>query len=111
MRRFLSIFLAFVLAAGAQQIGQNSTGAAATTTFTVNSQLVVETVSVRDKSGKPVEGLKASDFTVTEDGAPQTIKLFEYQRLEEPAADAPPPAPVAATPLARLPHSYIAPEA
>jgi VWFA-related protein len=53
--------------------------------FTINQQLVVETVSVKDKSGKPIEDLSASDFTVTEDGAPQQIKFFEFQKLDEKA--------------------------
>src|SRR5579871_3300559 len=82
-------------------------------TFKTTTQLVVETVSVKDKSGKPIEGLSAKDFTVTEDGVPQTIKFFEYQKLEEPAAPAdtaaaPPSQPV--TPLAKYPHSQISPE-
>src|ERR1035441_10304705 len=62
-------------------------------TFTGESQLVVLNVSAKDKSGKPVENLKAGDFTVTEDGKPQLVKIFEYQRLEEetlPALPAPP---------------------
>ncbi len=33
------------------------------TTLTVNSQLVVETVVVKDKQGKFVSGLTAKDFT------------------------------------------------
>ena len=37
----------------------------------------------RTKSGDPLENLKASDFTVTEDGKPQQIKVFEFQRLED----------------------------
>ncbi|HTS77296.1 MAG TPA: VWA domain-containing protein [Bryobacteraceae bacterium] len=55
------------------------------TTFSVTRQLVVETVNVRDKNGKAIEGLTAKDFTVTEDGVPQEIKFFDYQKLDEGA--------------------------
>ena len=58
-------------------------GADGVATFQTTTQLVVETVRVKDKSGKPIEGLTAKDFTVTEDGAPQAIKFFEYQKLPE----------------------------
>src|SRR5690242_10603728 len=101
MRRNTATLLPLVLAAlafqtSAQQVGTNtsntqSTGAA---TFSTTANLVVETVSVKDKSGKPIEGLTAKDFTITEDGMPQAIKFFEYQKLQSPvgqAADAPPP--------------------
>jgi VWFA-related protein len=57
--------------------------------FTANVQLVVETVTVTDKSGKPVEGLTAKDFTVTEDNVPQNISFCEAQKL----IDTPPAAP------------------
>ena len=36
-------------------------------------------VVVTDKDGKPVRGLKQSDFTITEDKAPQRILSFEYE--------------------------------
>ena len=59
-------------------------------TFSATSQLVVINVAVKDKNGNPIEGLKASDFTVTEDGKPQELKVFEYQRLEDELVPPPP---------------------
>jgi VWFA-related protein len=50
-------------------------------TFTTAAQLVVETVVVTDKDGSPVGGLTANDFIVTENGQPQTIRVFEHQDL------------------------------
>ncbi|HEY4357074.1 MAG TPA: VWA domain-containing protein, partial [Acidobacteriaceae bacterium] len=68
--------------ADAQTIGQNKTpGHSDTMTLTVRTQLVVETVVVKDKQGKSIDGLTAKDFTLTEDGVPQTIKFAEHQTL------------------------------
>ncbi len=39
--------------------------------------LVVEDILALDRSGNPVHGLKAGDFTVTEDGKPVTVRSFE----------------------------------
>jgi VWFA-related protein len=52
--------------------------------------LVVETVVVKDKQGKPIEGLTADDFTLTEDGIPQKIRYCEYQTLPTSATPIPP---------------------
>jgi len=117
MAHSLFWLLASLLASGfwllsAQQIGQNTTASSTSATFQANTQLVIETVTVKDKNGNPVEGLTVNDFTVTEDGAPQTIKFFEFQKL--PAA--PDPArtleqrPADVAPLPKLPHTQIEPE-
>ncbi len=84
---FLSVAVLFVSKVDAQQ---NNQPAQEPTIFTSNTQLVVETVTVKDKSGKAIEGLTAKDFTVTEDGAPQTIKFFEFQKLDEVPEPLPP---------------------
>ena len=67
---------------------------------------------MKDKSGKPVENLTAKDFVVTEDGVPQTIKFFEFQKFEDVATPLAPSAPDAsrAAPMARLPKVQITPE-
>ncbi|HEY3990121.1 MAG TPA: VWA domain-containing protein [Acidobacteriaceae bacterium] len=96
-----------------QQIGQNKTpGAPDTYTLSVKSQLVVETVVVKDKQGKFIEGLSAKDFAVTEDGVPQTIRFCEHQDLTA-AAPVPvaPPGSEEITLYKRLARTQIAPEA
>ena len=66
--------------------------------FRSGTRLIVENVSVKDKSGTPVEGLTAKDFTITEDGEPQAITFVEFQRLAAPKAR--PTAPVVPAPVA-----------
>jgi len=91
MRRAFMVLVLYSLAAAAQHIGENrpQSGADSTPIFKSGALLVVETVAVTDKSGKPIEGLTAKDFTITEDGVPQAIKIFEYQRLSDVAPPAP----------------------
>ena len=43
------------------------------------AQPVAMAVTVLDKHGKPVSGLTASDFTLTQDSRPQVIKSFSQQ--------------------------------
>jgi VWFA-related protein len=62
--------------------------------FRSSTRLIVQTVTVKDKDGRPVEGLTASDFVVTEDGMPQDIAFVEFQRLATTPAQ-----PAQATPL------------
>src|SRR5580692_11148069 len=45
--------------------------------------LVEVDVQVTDRDGKPVKGLKQSQFSVTEDGKTQKISTFEYNDIEQ----------------------------
>ena len=47
--------------------------------FRVTSDLVLVSVTARDKSGRPIRDLKQSDFTVLEDGKPQHLASFDVQ--------------------------------
>jgi VWFA-related protein len=110
---FILATLSLALTASAQTIGQNkASGSMDTYTISVRSQLVVETVVVRDKQGHPVNDLTAEDFTLTEDGVTQKIRFVEHQTLPNN------PLPVAPMPTAeenikiykRLAHTQVAPE-
>ena len=57
--------------------------------FSGSSLLVITTVVVNDSSGRVVEGLSAGDFAVAEDGVPQAISVFEFQKVGEPPAGTP----------------------
>jgi VWFA-related protein len=82
MRPIVAIFLAGVLVLPAQQPLTTK----GTVKFESSTQLVVEDIIIKDKSGKPITGLKASDFIVLEDGKPQEVRFVEFQNLEETAA-------------------------
>ncbi|MFZ3217076.1 MAG: VWA domain-containing protein [Candidatus Acidiferrales bacterium] len=47
-----------------------------------SSDLVRIDVEVTDKSGKPIKGLSANQFTVTDEGKPQAITSFSYSDIE-----------------------------
>jgi VWFA-related protein len=111
----LVAFLILLAAAsvGAQQIGQNKpAGEQLGFTLSIQSQLVVEAVVAKDKQGKFIHGLTAKDFIVTEDGAPQTVRICEHQDLATTST------PLSASTRAgediriynKLAHTKIAPE-
>lgn len=95
----------------AHQVGTNSPDDKSSSyTLTLYSHLVIETVDVRDKKGNFIPGLSARDFHVTEDGMPQTVKLFEQQHVSTAAPLAPLPMDQQKIQLyAKLPHAEIAP--
>ena len=81
LRGIVVFFLCAALACG-QQIGANkSADAPEAPTLSLNVQLVVEPVVVKDKQGNFIPGLAANDFVVTEDGVPQKVSICERQNL------------------------------
>ena len=94
-RALLAVMLAASISALAQQVGENAPSTAVPT-LSVNSQLVIETVTVKDKNGNPIDGLTAKDFALTENGVPQTIRFCEHQNLPPEKSVAPIAEPVPA---------------
>ncbi len=102
----VAIALGMLSTVGArQQPPPAQTGA----TFRAVTRLIAQAVTVKDKDGRPVEGLTVNDFVVTEDGEPQKVSFAEFQRLpttpvsstaDAAAEPVPPPAPVAPRPSA-----------
>ena len=48
----------------------------------VQSDLVLVNVTVRDKSGKFVQGLKPENFTILEDNKPQKVVSFDVENVD-----------------------------
>ena len=78
--------------------------------FHVESDLVLVNVTVRDKNGNFVQGLKPENFTILEDNKPQKIVSFDVENVDAvPALDVaqakplPEPAPAQPT-LRQLPR-------
>lgn len=111
--RFLVLsFLSFaILFLNLSQIGAQSAGAGAppspataeqektapsgpATVLKVKTRLVIVDVVARNNKGDAVTDLKAEDFTLTEDGRPQAIRLFSLQHptSESPRPEIPPAA-------------------
>jgi VWFA-related protein len=63
------------------------------TVFRSGTELVTVNVVVRDKNGAVVRGLTQRDFTIAEDGKPQTITSFDFEELDRADVPAPPVEP------------------
>jgi VWFA-related protein len=75
----LSISGALVAAIFAQSPAQPPAQSQDVQTLKVTAHLTVVDITVTDKAGEAVHGLKQSDFTVLEDGKPQPLRSFgEY---------------------------------
>jgi VWFA-related protein len=84
MRRLIAAILAGLMA-GLPGFAQQQTGDG-TFTMKVQTDIVLTNVVVRDKKTREVvKGLKQSDFTILENGKPQTIASFDYQNVDEAA--------------------------
>ena len=72
-------------------------GASVNPIFRTTARLVQVDVVVTDKQGRPIPGLKESDFTVLQDGKPQKVRVFEPHTgnaaVEAPGAPAAPQLP------------------
>ncbi|HEY7337115.1 MAG TPA: VWA domain-containing protein [Bryobacteraceae bacterium] len=94
-----TILLTMLSLQGQQQPQTATTG---TATFRTGTTLVPVDVTVKDKNGKVIEGLKASDFTVLEDGKPQKVSIFDFNKL---STDPEPPPPLSLADQFKLPES------
>ena len=111
MRQFAAYILCVALAVAQQQ----PPAEIPTVKFQSNTQLVVEIVTVKDKSGQTIDGLTAKDFILTENGVPQTISFCEFQKFADPVPEPAPavskaPAAPATTAAAPVTRTEIAPE-
>ena len=85
-QRVIAAALAGLLAGSPAIAGAQQANPDGTYTLKIESNIVLTNVVVRDKkTGELVTGLKASDFTVLENGRPQTISTFDYQNVNDAA--------------------------
>ncbi len=78
-------------------------------TFHTESELVLVNITVRDKSGKFVSGLKPEDFQIKEDGKVQKVVSFDLENTDAvPALVVAQAKPLEASPSGPPPNSAVA---
>ena len=77
MNKFLATVLALALVSSSAPAQQQTDY-----TFRVQTDLVLVNVTVRDKSGNIVRGLKPEDFTILEDNKPQKVVSFDVEIID-----------------------------
>src|SRR3984957_7218769 len=65
------------------QASSGSTTSQSEYVLQANSRVVLTDITVTDKQGNPVHGLKAGDFRVFDDGKPEEIASFEEHRKSD----------------------------
>jgi VWFA-related protein len=86
MRRLMAMVMAGLMAGSPRGVWAQQPDQSGGFTLKVQTDIVLTNVVVRDKkTGEVVKGLKASDFTILENGKPQTIASFDYQNVDEAA--------------------------
>ena len=96
-RLFVLALAAFAIGASLADVGarapqarQQPANQRPTATFRSSVDLVTVNVVVRDKNGNIVRGLTRDDFTITEDGRPQTVSTFDFEEIATSAVEAAP---------------------
>ncbi len=92
VRTVLSVGLAFNLVVGQTALtAQQTSDEVPSITIRATTRLVVVDAVVTDKSGQPVTGLKAEDFTIEENGKKQKVTVFTSPELAKKTAPVPAP--------------------
>ena len=82
MKSFLSLLL--IAAIGLQAVSQEQDEV-----IRVRSNEVRLDVVVKDKKGRPIKDLKASDFEILEDGVPQKVESCRFVSRETTPVNSP----------------------
>jgi VWFA-related protein len=89
VRKAIAVLVCCSMMAAEAALAEQERGGENGFTFRVTSDLVLVSVTVRDKKGELVRGLTQSDFTVLEDGKTQRVQSFDIEDVEKYVPGAP----------------------